>query len=561
MRIYIRRIVLGLLLLLAIPFLWVNISGDISGKWKTIIKNRSKIDPSSLAYTFTLSRRRLTTRYIRQNVNTFSAILVSHNISNKNNKYKKKLPAGIKVSTYAVFNTLRTSNKSKVDGGGNSKDGKEMQKEKKSEKKEKKNNKKQRNTVYKHRLKHLPPNECDNLKGEIPDGKYQTWQFMSKKREVWVFSAYHENLTGPYIRIIGAKSRWIAGNIHCQLWYNVTGSNNSTDTKSHVVIVPAIVKNIPEDHGRIYTACYFLCPLHKVKVPPVSVSIVLKKECQKPENYVLVTPNSVAKEEDKKQFTVCLSPLHTEYNNIYELVEWMEINQLFGADYFVFYNSSIGPTARKILNQYTNEGLSEIVQWNIPFEYNLKKEPFGIHYHAQLAAINDCLYRNLYKSKYVVFIDIDEIIVPKEQRNWLSLINNIKHTANIGAYIFRSTFFRKEWEDTEKKFSGKNIAEKYNLSSLLKLKREHKIFPVYIRSKTIVNPLKVETVGIHNIWRFRPGYIASEIRTTQGLLHHYRDFENPKDKNRLYDNSTLTYKDDILKRITKRWQVLENILK
>ena len=36
-----------------------------------------------------------------------------------------------------------------------------------------------------------------------------------------------------------------------------------------------------------------------------------------------------------------------------------------------------------------------------------------MHYYGQLAAANDCLYRYMYTSQYIAFIDLDELIVPR----------------------------------------------------------------------------------------------------------------------------------------------------
>jgi len=41
------------------------------------------------------------------------------------------------------------------------------------------------------------------------------------------------------------------------------------------------------------------------------------------------------------------------------------------------------------------------------------------------AALNDCLYRNMYKSKYVAFLDIDEIIVPRQNYTLIQLIKYV----------------------------------------------------------------------------------------------------------------------------------------
>lgn len=49
-----------------------------------------------------------------------------------------------------------------------------------------------------------------------------------------------------------------------------------------------------------------------------------------------------------------------------------------------------------------------------------------IGYFGQTAALNDCLYRNMYKSKFVLFNDIDEIILPVKDWDWSSLMENLQ---------------------------------------------------------------------------------------------------------------------------------------
>ncbi len=50
----------------------------------------------------------------------------------------------------------------------------------------------------------------------------------------------------------------------------------------------------------------------------------------------------------------------------------------------------------------------------------------GKFWPQELAELNDCLYRNLYKYEYLGVFDIDEIIVPKNAYNWSQMISEIK---------------------------------------------------------------------------------------------------------------------------------------
>jgi len=64
-----------------------------------------------------------------------------------------------------------------------------------------------------------------------------------------------------------------------------------------------------------------------------------------------------------------------------------------------------------MLNQFTliifAEGTVEILTWKLDLESQKEIRTEGI-----FASLNDCLYRNMYKLDYLIFMDLDEYIIP-----------------------------------------------------------------------------------------------------------------------------------------------------
>jgi len=87
---------------------------------------------------------------------------------------------------------------------------------------------------------------------------------------------------------------------------------------------------------------------------------------------------------------------------------------MFGADRFVFYNYSTGSNVTTHLHRYGDEGVVwAAVPWRVPVAVDMwppdpMHEP-EIHYFAQLAALNDCLYRVMFRARFVVLADLDEV--------------------------------------------------------------------------------------------------------------------------------------------------------
>ena len=256
---------------------------------------------------------------------------------------------------------------------------------------------------------------------------------------------------------------------------------------------------------------------------------------------------------------MCVSPVHDNYSHAYGLVEWIELNKILGVQYFTFYNYSMASNIEQVLSFYSKRGLVEVLPWNMPISI---KNPREIHYFGQLAALNDCLYRNRHKTKYIAVLDIDEFIIPK-QNDVYSWSEMLKRLPIVSSYGFRNVFFRRNSDSFQSGEDYSKAARKYKLITLTKLRRDKFVFPLYQRSKLIVNPKKVETIGIHNIWGYKAGEVNSDtlpIAEDIGLLHHYRFwYSTDTSSESVVDKGVLKYKDELIKSVKQVWNNLKGV--
>lgn len=264
-----------------------------------------------------------------------------------------------------------------------------------------------------------------------------------------------------------------------------------------------------------------------------------------------------------RRFTVCLTPLNNDYNRAYELVEWIELNRLLGAEKFTVYNYSSAANVKTVLEHYSAFGTIDIVQWQIPlavetFKANTEPE---IHYFGQLAALQDCLYRNMQESEYLVNIDLDEFIIPKSMdvSTWSELLEQLP--ANKATFMFMNTFFRKEWPNGELDGHKKNFAEKFRLVTLLKNKRE-KPFPAGNRSKYITKTSAVARLHVHTVFLPSKHGGMKLVSPDVGLLHHYRNwnrFEDADSKGIQDDTIDQKYGDKLIENVVRVWKQLSGV--
>lgn len=259
-----------------------------------------------------------------------------------------------------------------------------------------------------------------------------------------------------------------------------------------------------------------------------------------------------------RRFTVCLTPLNFRYSRAYEIVEWIELNRILGAEKFTIYNYSSEYNVQKVLEHYSAKGLAEVLQWNIPLVVDTwppttKPE---IHYFAQLAALQDCLYRNKGESEFIVNEDLDEFIIPRGANvsTWSEMISFLASTAD--AFVFQNTFYRKEWNDTTDVFTNKLTAMKYNLVTLLKTKRENKILRHGVRSKFIARTNTVEKIYVHDVPRARPYLVSQDV----GLLHHYRNWLKYDEPEGMQDNVVVTkYAKQLTENVQNIWDNFQDL--
>lgn len=98
-------------------------------------------------------------------------------------------------------------------------------------------------------------------------------------------------------------------------------------------------------------------------------------------------------------------------------MEFVELYYLLGARHFTFYDYSVSPKVQCVLDRYKDDKLISVLPWELNLVSNEEIKTEGSH-----AAFNDCLYRNMYTSRYIAFVDIDEMIVPKQNVTLIQLI-------------------------------------------------------------------------------------------------------------------------------------------
>ncbi|GFR88558.1 UPF0392 protein F13G3.3-like isoform X2, partial [Elysia marginata] len=308
---------------------------------------------------------------------------------------------------------------------------------------------------------------------------------------------------------------YVFKNLWCVLYYTVDKSDNG-------IRVKPVVKELHTNKSP-YTSAAIKCPnkpeQHAGDVP-LFVGLVESETAAPNQTFPVENLNKDAG--TLQEFTVCVPALF-KMTNAALLVQKIEMIRFFGAGRLVLYNTSISSNVDAVLRMYTSDWLEGretfevvVLPWNLPTENG---KTINIPYYAQQLAIDDCMYRYKRLSKYMVFNDLDEFLVPLKHENWSALVAERRRMKpNSIGWLFRSSVLNEDRPSPAPGFEDDYM--RYGSGILGLISRDQFVYPPNDRAKLIVDPTTIEEMGVHLIWK--GGGVTDNLPVDVGMLFHYR---------------------------------------
>ncbi|EDO31279.1 predicted protein [Nematostella vectensis] len=347
-----------------------------------------------------------------------------------------------------------------------------------------------------------------------------------------VYSAFYDNTNreAPYFRIMIISETFRPVPIFCHSLCERTKTE------------PASYKLIREHKKRRHAAFIATCTAPRgIGRTPGFLDIHAEFEGQVTK-ITRVQVQSTAAQNRPHNLTICVPPIYKgDGPTRNEIVEFIEMNSILGADHFVFYDVAIPSDVKEVLRHYESKGVASVLTWVMP-AYML--DFYSIHYHGQMLSIQDCLYRARGTSRFVAFHDLDEFIVPTQEETNPELLQRI-HKQDISGYRIRSVVFPTQLGKDDD--STELITQKY-------FKRTASYFDT--RSKCVVDPQRVSVMGIHDIDSPSEARFKKDWIITEATVYHYRqcakyeDLENAC-KSLIFENRMKLYRDLLKKKVAK----------
>ncbi len=266
---------------------------------------------------------------------------------------------------------------------------------------------------------------------------------------------------------------------------------------------------------------------------------------------------------------VCVKPVTGQFK-VSRLVEWFEMMQLAGVKDIILYNTDIIGSARFVLDYYKSTGLLKTVPF--PFMMSILQhvdsppmqsgaERYAVYQQTYFVAMHDCLYRfrGLYET--LLFIDVDEILLPTQANmTIIDVVNFIRKYYIFGAgYLFKTAWhFEEKQKNPDSSIPDFMYMQKHSMGTI----------PTDNQPKSVIVTDRAISVNFHSVLDVPSKKYSNELLPWEntGYIHHFRGscdvkFEDWRCKDLLSkyreDPVLPRYMEDLKYRMTKVLDLLE----
>ncbi|ELU10767.1 hypothetical protein CAPTEDRAFT_200201 [Capitella teleta] len=371
----------------------------------------------------------------------------------------------------------------------------------------------------------------------------QVWQVVDGPRKAYLLSAYYDDrpaLDAPKIRIIGIFEPNIS-TPHCLLWYHVHNQTNPDVVMGELI---QIGPNINPVTATKYGQFILSCAIAQGKTPPLFVSVVTPDSHNATTLLLVQWP---VKSAEPIEFGQCMSVVYWGQDP-FRVVEWMELQKLLGVGEVTLYNNSLDAMSSMIVNHYATVEHYVVV----------KQSPSVLDDDGELTilmnmspAINDCLYRNMYRYKWVLSSDLDEVIMPTTYDNYTAMVNALveKHAPSkeVMSFMFKNVYFFDDLGPVRRK--------PWYLWTMRYL-RHIPPSPYGYAVKSFSNPLACVGLQNHLCWKRVPSYQNATTWNIDVGLHYGK---NQHYKKCHFD--TFLERNGVCHKVMRRYKQETNILR
>lgn len=269
---------------------------------------------------------------------------------------------------------------------------------------------------------HRRPSDADIVTVE------SNWQMVTvnivgkkpQQEQIYLYSAYYDDRpaagTLPSVRILALSTLRRNATVHCAVWFQ--GVDRPYTVRA---IVNADVGSGYTFNRKNHREYAYICPLPAFEPIPATVSVSGMGPCPAG-TYTAMIPvrHTPRTDSPPMEFGVCVTAGYG-YIAPEVIVEWVELNRMFGAAEINLYDTSYAENMSTTFDYYKNIGVLNVHMLRHPKQSD-KSGFFNKVRNVRIVALNDCQLMNMYRYRFVVHISISQSII----RSIVVLFDNLR---------------------------------------------------------------------------------------------------------------------------------------
>ncbi len=248
---------------------------------------------------------------------------------------------------------------------------------------------------------------------------------------------------------------------------------------------------------------------------------------------VKVKPEVTPKVNRKKTIAVCVKPV-TGRVDVEKLVEWFELFRLIGMEDFIIYDADVMGRARFVFDYYVTLGVLRLVSF--PFILALLDhidgpkmrgvDRYGVYQQSFLVAMQDCFYRYRHRFEYLLFVDLDEVLLPSADVSIQTLARSVhRENPDAAAFMFLTAWHFEELSHNSTSSHNTTASDSSPRNAPYMLSHPWATHPMDVQPKSIVYPPHTVTVnfhGAHDVPDVKHANVRIAVSRDTGYIHHFR---------------------------------------
>ncbi|CAH0550719.1 unnamed protein product [Brassicogethes aeneus] len=239
----------------------------------------------------------------------------------------------------------------------------------------------------------------DNVLAQHDWGPIPVWQ---ETETGYIYSAF---ITGKgEVRAIALQSDTKIVPRNCYFWF---------EEKKKPVVGKFKFSKVTNDEAAVLNSYFYNCNLVNIELVPYAISFSFKSKRENDMKKIMLT--NTLDHSLTINTTICVTPSMYSKKRLFEFVSY---HKLIGFDNFIFYHRDIPHRISKFMANVANR--LDIKVSFLPFNY-----PKGDSPQIRLLVENECNLRTLGQTKYVVTLETNEYIVPRNALTITSFLRNV----------------------------------------------------------------------------------------------------------------------------------------